>query len=167
MRPPSDFSKRLDNAKIGDEYSIRMAMGRFTFEGEFEKAAFLSGGIGITPIRSILKYATDMRLSSNLILLYSSQTPEYLIFFDDLEAMKKANKNLKTVYTLTDYDKDMPNCRKGRIGEEMIREEVPDYADRKFFTCGPPAMVEAMRSLLTDRLSVSKGDIITEDFLGY
>lgn len=57
--------KRL---KFGDWARIKMPYGKFTFEAEHEKVAFLSGGIGITPIRSTYKYACDMKLSSSMIL---------------------------------------------------------------------------------------------------
>lgn len=163
----SDFSKALNELRIGQLYPIRMPLGKFIFEGQFEKAAFLSGGIGITPIRSICKFATDKKLTSSLILLYSSRTPEYLIFRHDFSLMQKENKNLKIVYTLTDCNEKVPECRMGYINEDMIKEEIPDYKERKFFICGPPAMVEAMRAMLTDKLYVLQSDIITEDFIGY
>lgn len=163
----SEFSKSLNKLEIGQSYSIRLPSGKFTFEGEFKKCAFLSGGIGITPIRSIFKYATDKKLSSSLILLYSSRTPEYLIFKNDFAIMQKENKNIKVVYTLTHCDEKIAGCRVGFIDEEMIKEEVSDYAERKFFICGPPQMVSDMRIMLLDKLSVLETDIFTEDFIGY
>lgn len=163
----SEFSKSLNKLEIGQSYSIRLPFGKFTFEGEFKKCAFLSGGIGITPIRSIFKYATDKKLSSSLILLYSSRTPEYLIFKNDFAIMQKENKNIKVVYTLTHCDEKIAGCRVGFINEEMIKEEVPDYPERKFFICGPVQMVKDMRVMLLDKLSVLETDIFTEDFIGY
>lgn len=163
----SDFSKALGNLKTGQTYSVRLPMGKFTFEGEFEKVAFLSGGIGITPIRSICKYATDKNLSSGIIVLYSSRTPEYLIFKDDFSKMQKDNENIKIIYTLTDCKEKIPGCRTGIINEGMVKQEIPDYAERKFFVCGPPAMVEAMCLMLADKLAVSPDNIITENFIGY
>ncbi|MFH0877936.1 MAG: FAD-dependent oxidoreductase [Candidatus Omnitrophota bacterium] len=89
----SGFSKALLELKISQRFDLNLPMGKFTFTGEYPKVAFLSGGIGITPIRSIFKYATDTELASNLILLYSSRTPEYLIFRNDFDLMQKANQN--------------------------------------------------------------------------
>lgn len=177
----SEFSKSLNKLEIGQSYSIRLPFGKFTpfhphqspdvtgltFEGEFKKCAFLSGGIGITPIRSIFKYATDKKLSSSLILLYSSRTPEYLIFKNDFAIMQKENKNIKVVYTLTHCDEKIAGCRVGFINDEMIKEEVSDYAERKFFICGPPQMVSDMRIMLLDKLAVLEANIFTEDFIGY
>jgi len=163
----SDFSNTIDTAKIGDELSIKMPLGKFIFEGQFKKAVFLSGGIGITPIRPMLKYAADKKIASSLTLLYSGRTPEHLIFKNDFDKVQKTNKYLKIIYTVTDYGKDVPNCKTGRIDAKMINSEIPNYRDRKFFICGPPAMVGAMRSILTDNLSVDRSNIFTEDFFGY
>ncbi len=163
----SDFSQTLNRLEIGTSCPIRLPMGKFTFTGEYPRVAFLSGGIGITPIRSISKYATDKKLSSSLIVLYSSRTPDYLIFKDDFSSMQRKNKNLKIVYTLTNCGDDIPGCRKGQINEDMIRQEIPDYRQRKFYMCGPPGMVDAMRKLLIDKLQTGQENIITEDFLGY
>jgi glycine betaine catabolism B len=163
----SDFSKALLQLKIGQVYSFRLPMGKFTFEGEFPKAAFLSGGIGITPIRSILKYATDKKLPSSLFLFYSSRTPEYLIFRNDFIQMQKGNSNIKVVYTLTQCDEKVEGCRLGYIDEELIRSQMPDYHERVFYICGPPGMVESMRLMLLNKLSIDPQKIITEDFVGY
>jgi ferredoxin-NADP reductase len=163
----SYFSNALDNLTIGEEYSIRFPTGRFIFDGQFPKAAFLSGGIGITPIRSIFKYAVDKQLSNSLVLLYSGRTPEYLIFMDEFSIMQSKDKNLKVVYTLTDCNDKVAGCRAGHIDDEMVKQEIPDHMERVFFICGPPGMVDGMRAMLLDKLSIPAGQVITEDFLGY
>ena len=163
----SDFSKALNTLEIGRDYSLRLPLGKFTFIGEYPKAAFLSGGIGITPIRSIFKYAADKKLSSSLILLYSSRSPEYLIFRNDFSLMQKENKNLKITYTLTNCNDKISGCRTGRINDRMMQEEIPDYKERKFFLCGPPAMVEELLLVLENKLLVPEENILTENFIGY
>jgi ferredoxin-NADP reductase len=162
----SGYSKALLGLEIGASYSLRFPMGQFTFTGEHPKVAFLSGGIGITPIRSIFKYATDKRLSSDLVLFYSSRTPEYLIFRNDFAQMAKANKNIKLVFTLTDCDEAVEGCRLGFIDEGLVKKEVPDFAERFFYICGPPGMVHDMRSMLRYKILVPEKQIITEDFVG-
>ncbi len=163
----SDFSQQLLKLKEGQRVSIRWPMGRFTFEGEHPRAVFLSGGIGITPIRSIFKNATDKKIASRLTLLYSSRTPEYLIFRQDFEAMARQNPSIKLVYTLTQCDQKVIGCRVGYIDADMIKEEVPDFAQSVFYICGPPAMVDAMRSMLLSKLQLPVEQVITEDFVGY
>ncbi|MFH0838653.1 MAG: FAD-binding oxidoreductase [Candidatus Omnitrophota bacterium] len=165
----SDFSKTLSVIKPGAPLYVRLPMGNFTFTGEYEKIAFLSGGIGITPIRSIIKYATDMQLSSSVVLLNSNTRVEDIAFKDELDAMQKSNKNLRIIHTLTDLDRDSPGwsgCR-GYITKDMVRANIPDFEERKFYLCGPPEMVSALTAILTAELSVKKENIILENFQGY
>jgi ferredoxin-NADP reductase len=163
----SPFSRELNELEIGQKCSLRFPLGNFTFTGQHPKAAFLIGGIGITPVRSIFKYATDKKLESSLVLLYSSRTPDYLIFRDDFAAMRRENSRLNIIYTLTDCDETIEGCRRGYIDADMVRQEIPDYPERIFYSCGPPAMVDAMAKMLMNKLSVPEDKIITEDFIGY
>lgn len=162
----SEFSKALDCLKAGDRVRLRMPYGSFTFEGESKKIAFLAGGIGITAIRSICKYIIDKNLGTDIALLYGNRTPGDIAFKEDFEAMQKAYSKLKVIHILSEAGPVWPG-RKGFINSRLITEEVPDYAGRRFYVCGPPAMVEAMKKMLTDELGASKETVITESFTGY
>jgi ferredoxin-NADP reductase len=165
----SSFSKALDRLKTGDSARLKMPLGNFTFEGEYEKIAFLSGGIGITPIRSMCKFVRDKKLSTSIILLYGNNTESDIIFKDDLDNMQRLNKNFRVVHTLTspDIDKKAWTGRTGYIDAGMIKEEIPDYKDRVFYICGPPRMVEALVGELKGSLAVQEDKIRIENFSGY
>lgn len=163
----SVFSKTLAQLKVGDVCTVRYPLGTFTFEGEYPKVGFLIGGIGITPVRSICKNATDRQLAASLALLYSGRTAEHLIFRREFDEMACLNRNLKVVYTLTQAGLPVEGCRVGTIDERMVMAEIPDFSQRVFYLCGPPGMVDAMRTLLTKKLALSLERIVTEDFVGY
>ena len=165
----SEFSQALERLKIGNWARLKMPYGSFTFGGEYEKIAFLSGGIGITPIRSICKFATDSMLSTDMVLLYGNNREEDIIFRQDLDDMQSVNKNLRIVYTLTsaDIDREIWKGRTGYIDDTMIREEIPDYIERIFYICGPPRMVESLIDILKNKLSIKQDKIRTENFVGY
>lgn len=164
----SEFSKALDRLKEGDWAKIKMPYGQFTFQGEYEKIAFLAGGIGITPIRSICKYACDKKFSADMIVVYGSKTERDIVFHEDLLAMEAENRNLKVVYTVDNSkDKDAWKGRTGFITAEMIREEMPDYRERLFYICGPPKMVDYLRTLLSDELKIPQERMKIEQFFGY
>lgn len=165
----SEFSKALNRLNIGDWTRLKMPYGSFTFEGEYEKIAFLSGGIGITPIRSICKFATDSMLPTDMVLLYGNNREEDIIFRQDLDNMQSVNKNLRIVYTLTssDIDRKIWKGRTGYIDDTMIKEEMPDYTERIFYICGPPRMVESLINILRNKLGVQQDKIRIENFSGY
>lgn len=165
----STFSYALNNIAMDTKVKVRFPLGNFTFTGEYKKIAFLSGGIGITPIRSIIKYATDMNLASSIVLIDSNNRIEDIVFKDELDFMQAKNKNLRIIYTLTDLACDLSDWRgcKGYITKDMIKMNIPDYLERKFYLCGPPTMVEAMSDMLLNELAVRKGNVILENFYGY
>lgn len=162
----SNFSKALDNLAAGDPLAIQYPFGKFVLDETFPKIAFLSGGIGITPIRSICKYVVDKNLGNNIVLVYANRSIKDVVFKDDFEAMMKSYAGLRVAHVLSEAEPGF-KCTVGRINREVIKNEIPDYAERKFYLCGPPQMVEAMRLLLTDELGVSLEMIVTENFQGY
>ncbi len=161
----SRFSNALDALEVGDWARIDAPYGTFTFEGEFEKIGMLSGGIGITPLRSVCKYCTDMQLETEIVLLYGNHFERDIIFRREFEEMQKRNENLKVVFTVSEPSEGWSGYR-GRINAQMIESQIPDYMERVFYTCGPPRMVEAMENLLKD-LDVPQKQVKKENFPGY
>ncbi|MHB8155548.1 MAG: ferredoxin--NADP reductase [Candidatus Omnitrophota bacterium] len=162
----SDFSKTLDNLKSGDQVVIQYPFGKFVLDEAFPKIAFLSGGIGITPIRSICKYVVDKNLGNDIVLVYSNRSVKDIVFKDDFDALVKSYPALRVAHVLCETQTGFI-CSVGRINAGVIKNEIPDYPERKFYLCGPPQMVEAMRKLLAEELRVSPEMIITENFQGY
>ncbi|MFH1877818.1 MAG: FAD-dependent oxidoreductase [Candidatus Omnitrophota bacterium] len=165
----SPFSKRLDTLEAGYKAKIKMPFGQFTYEGEYEKAAFLAGGIGITPLRSICGYVMDMKIPADIILFYGNRDMKEIIFKDDFDKMTEVNPLLKVVYTLTGQQAENGggSCRTGRIDKGSIKREIPDYAERVFYVCGPPEMVKCLICVLKDELSLPENNIKQEFFAGY
>ncbi|MFA5355905.1 MAG: FAD-binding oxidoreductase [Candidatus Omnitrophota bacterium] len=162
----SDFSKALDNLKEKDPLIVKYPMGSFTLQEGYSKVAFLAGGIGITPVRSICKYATDKKLDTDIVLVYANRSIKDIIFREDLDSMQKENRRLKVAHVLCEPALGF-KCTIGLINSQVIKNEVPGYSLRKFFLCGPPSMVEAMQKILLEELSLSEDNIITERFQGY
>ena len=96
----SDFSRRLSNLKAGDEVIIQYPFGKFVLNKVFSKIAFLSGGIGITPIRSICKYVVDKNLGSDIVLIYANRSVRDVVFKDDFDAMIKSYPALRVAHVL-------------------------------------------------------------------
>ncbi len=162
----SDFSKTLNNFKTGDSVIIQYPFGNFTLQDEHAKIAFLSGGIGITPIRSICKYAVDKALDTDMVLVYANRSIVDIVFKDDFDIMQKQHPRLKVAHVLCEPALGF-KCVVGLINAQVIKNEIPDYLQRKFYICGPPAMLEAMQKILTEELLLNKENIITEKFIGY
>jgi ferredoxin-NADP reductase len=159
------FANTLANLNPGDKVSIMGAFGDFTFQGEYDKVGMLSGGIGITPLRSMIKFSIDRKLSSDIILLYSNRFENDIAFREELEDVQAKNPNIKVIETITKPEIDWKEVS-GRIDAEMIKKFVPDYLERTFYTSGLQNMVDAMVSLLKE-LEVPEEQIKQEYFPGY
>ncbi|MBU1727653.1 MAG: oxidoreductase [Candidatus Omnitrophica bacterium] len=164
----SNFSKALDSLKPGDSVKVQYPFGKFTLEdnGSPEKIAFLSGGIGITPIRSIAKFAVDKNLGEDIVLVYANRSVKDIAFKEDFDAMQKSYPKLRVAHVLCEAEPGF-KCRVGMINSQVVRNEVPDFKERKFFLCGPPPMVEAMKKILVEELALPKEQVVTESFQGY
>ncbi|MFA5200298.1 MAG: FAD-binding oxidoreductase [Candidatus Omnitrophota bacterium] len=162
----SDFSKKLNSLRAGDKVTISYPFGKFVLDEAVKKIAFLSGGIGITPIRSICKYIVDKNLGTDVVLIYSNRSVRDIVFKEDLAAMEENYPNLRVAYVLCETEPGF-KCSVGLIDKRVVRNEIPDYRERKFYLCGPPQMVEAMHKILTAELQLSEGNIVRENFQGY
>jgi glycine betaine catabolism B len=161
----SEYSDALRAAKAGDWARIDAPYGQFTFEGEYPKIALLGGGIGITPFMSICRNVTDKGLNSKIVLFYGCRTPTDIVFKEEFEELAKRNSNLKLVFTVGEATPDWRGDT-GNINMEKIKQELPDYKDYIYYTCGPPGMVKAMQALIAS-MGLPKEKLKLEYFTGY
>src|SRR5438093_1226144 len=128
----SPYKKRLDSLQIGTEVKVRGPLGKFTLHEDHSKPAiFLSGGIGVTPFRSMIKYATDKNLPIRIIMFDSNRNEQNILFKTDFDDCAKINKNLRIIYTISEEEQPedkMWNGERGRIDVEMLKRHL-DSAD--------------------------------------
>ena len=132
-----------------------------------QKLAFIAGGIGITPFRSMIKYLIDRDEKRDIVMLYSARASTDLAYQEIFEESRR-KLGLKTIYTLTSENANLPNkyCRSGYITADLIKTEIPDYQERMFYLSGTHAMVAAMQETLTS-LGVHYSRVKVDFFPGY
>jgi NAD(P)H-flavin reductase len=132
-------------------------------------AIFLSGGIGVTPFRSMIKYATDKQLPLKITMFDSNRNEQNILYKEEFDEWANKNRNLKVIYTMTDENSAGWAGEKGRIGRAMIARHVTDSELGKstFYICGPPGMLNAMKDLLKNELQVPDDRVKAEEFTGY
>jgi ferredoxin-NADP reductase len=160
-----EFANALAGLKVGDKVSIDGPYGGFTFQGEYDKIGMLSGGIGITPLRSMIKYSTDRGLKGSIVLLYSNGHEDDIAFGSELDAIQRKNPHINVINTITRPGPGWTGTT-GRIDAGMVMRFIPDYPERVFYTSGPQRMVDAMVSLLRG-LKIPESQIKQESFPGY
>jgi glycine betaine catabolism B len=153
-----------DHIREGDELPITAPSGYFTFTGkESDSIVLIAGGVGLTPMMSVVRYLTDRGWPSDIYLLYSCRTSRDFIFREELEYLQRRHPNLHVLATMTRAEGTVWMGLRGHFNRDLIALSVPGIASRRVHLCGPPAMMDAVRQVL-EELGVPKEQIKTEAF---
>ena len=174
------YKKRLSTLEKGAKVKVRGPEGRFVLHQDYSKpAVFLSGGIGVTPFRTMIKYATDSLLPVKIVMFDSNRNRTNILFKKEFDEWANINKNLKIIYTISDDEDRREHSSStanedwkgeyGRIDKAMILKYLDTNVlnNSIFYICGPPSMLKAMQALLQDDLEIPKERIKVEEFTGY
>ncbi len=116
----------------------------------------VAGGVGITPMMSIIRSLTDRAWPGAVHLLYSVRRREDVIFEAELEQLRRRFPNLQVEIVVS--------SEQGHITRELIERQLPGLTSGPVMLCGPDPMMVAMRALLVE-LGVPDGEIHQEEFL--
>lgn len=165
----SAFKRTLSTMPRGTEVRIEGPFGNLTLHNTPARpAVFVTGGIGITPIRSILWNAARQKLPHRIFLFYSNRRPEDAPFLEELDALQRENPNYRLVATMTKVEESRHpwHGETGYITREMLSKYLKDAASAIYYITGPAAMVTGLRVVLNSA-GVNDDDIRTEEFTGY
>ncbi len=141
------LTRYIHDADVGQEFDFRInneKMG-FVYEGNDDYFG-IAAGSGITIIMCHLRYIVDKKLPVKATVIYSAKTEDEIIFRKELDEIAEKNENIKVVYTVT-RDKNWKGYAK-RVDEEMVKAEVPGYADRSCYICGGEKFMTATADLM-------------------
>ena len=151
----SSFKQALQNLQPGDEIEADGPEGNFTLQDLSRNYIFIVGGIGITPVRSMLIEARARGQQPSATVLYANRTQE-ITFQEELAALTSHNPNLRVEYIVS------PN----RIDEEVLRSAIQSTDNPLFYVSGPEPMVKTMIEQLKT-LGITEDNIRADDFPGY
>lgn len=163
------FKRVLKTMELGTELSLDAPHGSFTLHNNVNiPAVFLTGGIGVTPVRSIVLQAMHDNLPHRILVFYSNRRPEDAAFLDELMKSRDTNPNYTFVGTMTQMEESSREWHgeTGFISKAMLLKFIDDLTLPIYYLDGPPAMVGAMRQLLSEA-GVDDDNIRTEEFSGY
>lgn len=96
------------------------------------KTLLLGGGVGITPLRTLLE-----TLPGDITLIYWARRPEDLALRGELDALAAA-RGARVLYSV-----DEPAAHRLPLTAAALLQYVPDLRDRDVYLCGPPGMTDA------------------------
>lgn len=163
------FKRVIKTMPLGSEIEIKGAYGRMTLHDDPARpAVFLTGGIGITPFRSIALEAARTSLAHSILLFYSNRRPEDAAFLDELRELETINPNYRLIATMTGAAGEGPpwTGETGYINAEMLMRFIGDLKSPVYYAAGPEGLVTALGKTLAEA-GVSEADIRVEEFSGY
>ena len=166
IKESGDFTATIGHLSPGDRVAVQGPFGRFSYvlRPDAHDLVFIAGGIGITPLMSMLRDMRDEGVAKSVTLFYANRTEADIVFRKELEAMEGGKPPcLKVVHILSHASSAWAGAR-GRLGIDTIRRHVVDLTPEKdFYVCGPPSMMEAIMGELIDA-GVPAGQIFAERF---
>jgi ferredoxin-NADP reductase len=157
----SPFKRALMALEPGQAVHVAGPGGRLALGDEVKRVAFLVGGVGVTPIRSILRDAVVRgRRFDDALLLYGNRDESCVPFLSEFEAMAEIGVRVVLVY------EEPPAGWTGETGfitADIVRRHVDLGDGRPFVVTGPPVMVSAVE-LVLDELAMPAERRLIERF---
>ena len=155
-----------EHVKANDLLAVTGPFGKFTFRGhEAPSVVLLAGGVGITPLMSAIRCLTDQAWTGEIFLIYACPTLQDIIFREELDYLVRRYANLSVTIVLSKETSSAWRGERGHISKELLLKTVPNLTGRRVHICGPPPMMDAMRSILAE-IGVPPDQVKTENFLG-
>lgn len=165
IRHCGDWTRQVGTLTIGDRVCLQGPFGRFSHllhASPQQELIMIAGGIGITPMLSMLRFMADHGDPRPITLIWSNRTRAHLVFTKEFEHLSAKLTGLRRVPIFTENtDSGTPS---GRLNRTMLDSMLSECGrESAVFLCGPPSM---MTALVTDlkTLGFSARSIITETF---
>lgn len=158
-RVPDGYASHFlhDVVVEGDRIAVSAPAGVFFFAGhESDRIVLLAGGVGITPMMSVVRSLTDRSWAGDIFLLFSVRKPEDVIFQAELEHLQRRFPNLHVEIVVS--------SQRGHVTREIIEAHIPDLKGGPIMMCGPGPMMVAMRALLIE-MGIPDAEIHEEEFV--
>jgi ferredoxin-NADP reductase len=163
------FKRVLRTTPLGTELTLDAPYGSFTLHNNAAiPAVFVTGGIGVTPVRSIVLQAIHDQVAHRIFVVDSNKRPEDAAFLNDLNKPHEKNPHYTFVGTMTAMEKSHREWHEetGHMTKAMLSKYIDDLTLPIYYIAGPQGMVAAMRKTLSES-GVNDDNIRTEEFTGY
>ena len=164
IRACGDWTRQVEHLQIDDRALIQGPFGRFghLFTTPNQELVMIAGGIGITPMLSMLRFMADHSDPRPVTLVWSNRSPAHVVFSDEMDDLAAKLTGLRRIPIFTQSTTD--NRQTGRLNRQYL-ETILDGCSRQssIFLCGPPKMMKQLKTDLK-ALGFPARSIFTETF---
>jgi ferredoxin-NADP reductase len=164
IRQESGYKRTLDELPIGSTIDGEGPNGTFILDEKMKTGnhVFIAGGIGITPLRSFIRYGVDKKLQIPMHLIYSNSDSDFT-FKKELDMWQKEHDFVKVAYFDSSASGHLDNVQIQKILDIWhLSFDTP----ANWWLVGPPPFIDAMEDALF-KLKIHPDKIFTEKFTGY
>lgn len=170
IKASGDFTATIGQTRAGDTATVQAPFGRFSYAlhpRDHGDLVFVAGGIGITPLMSMLRHLRDVGDPRRVLLLYGNRTRNDIVFRDELAEMERSGSPALRVVHVLSRDADWTGeC--GRLDADGIARCCEAYQggalhEKTYWICGPNALLSGAVAGLRNR-GVPAGRIVAEAF---
>ena len=149
IRNLGDFTSEIHKVPVGKRVYLDGPYGAFTIGHPADIHVLIAGGVGVTPMVSMIRTLADRGDQRPVILLYGSNDWESITFREELEALQ-ARLNLTVIHVLRNPPPGWTG-EQGFITAEVFKRHLPPpYADHEYFICGPAVMMDVIEEALAE-----------------
>jgi predicted ferric reductase len=161
-----DFTSTIKDMQPGQQVYLDGPFGAFSIDRQphAKGYVFIAGGIGITPMMSMLRTLKERGDQRPLVLIYANNRWGDVTFREEIEKIQE-ELNLKVVHVLADPPDDWQGER-GFVTKDILEKYLPKERQKdiyEIFICGPPPMMDIVEKLLP-QVGVPLGDFHSERF---
>ncbi|GGO84718.1 hybrid-cluster NAD(P)-dependent oxidoreductase [Marinobacterium nitratireducens] len=142
-----------DNMVEGTELAVHGPVGQFNcIDYPADKVLMLSGGVGITPLMSMMRWYFDTNAGVDVEFIHSARSPRDIIYHRELEHIFSRIPEFKLHIVCEHSDKlgEAWFGFRGFLTKPMLELMAPDFMEREVYCCGPTPYMNAVKKLLKD-----------------
>ena len=167
--PPGQASSYLFSLEMGDTLAVSGPFGEFRAQDSDSEMIFIAGGVGISPIRSIILDQLSRGSRRKMSLWYGARDKHDLCYVEEFEEAARRHDNFELHVALSaPRDDDDWKGHKGfihlMVSERYLSAHVAP-GDVEYYLCGPPIMSASVMAML-EQLGVDRSRILIDDFGG-
>jgi predicted ferric reductase len=150
IKESGDFTSDIGELQPGDPIIVQGPFGRFSYllypdERDF---VFIAGGIGITPLMSMLRHMAITKADAQVVLIYANRSAEDITFRDELDRIAQGGAPRLSVIHVLETPPPAWQHETGRIDRALIEQKLEgDIREKAFYICGPPPMMLAIMKI--------------------
>ena len=166
----SEFKNALEALPLGAQVELEGSYGAFTLPDDLEQVVFIAGGIGITCVRSILRWLAERPTAPgdtlrSIVLLFANRSEDSIPFREELEQLEARLRGLRVVHVISQPGGNWQGYR-GHIDREVLNRELSHPQRWTYYVSGPPTFGHSMQEQLI-AWGADSGSIKVELFEGY